>query len=392
MPPAVIQTTHYVMAHPNGAIPPLQFVQQHVVLPYPYSVGQPGPYQSFLQPQFYPHNMIVNGLNGARVPQPQPQLPGFITPRLPSAITPSSQYLPLDYYSTTPPPPLESPQPGYYSTTPPPPLIIAQQEEIISPSAAFVKQTSQQFLPKNLTNTVNGSPNSSSRPLVTTVPSSSAVVVETSKILVDPLKKEYIETSKIWEPVKKEYKRRTLNKDVEYDLVICYIKDPEEFYVRVQESEREFVDLMLKMNDYYSNTKKQRSELKNLNVGSPCVVLHRTDEDSVWYRCVIKQIKENDDVLIRYVDYGNDEIVSKKDLADIEEQFLNVELFAVHSCLYDLPPRFYWSEDDVQIFQQLVLNKQFKGVLIEVDDVCCWKLFEDSSKKRSLAELVLENV
>lgn len=185
----------------------------------------------------------------------------------------------------------------------------------------------------------------------------------------------------------RQYKRRTLKKRSRYDLVICYIKDPEEFYVRLHETEPDLMDLMMRMNDYYRS--EHRRDLVNYSIGTPCIVLHKTEEESLWYRGLVKQNTQKG-VVIKFVDYGNDQVVMKNELAMIDDQFMSQELFAVQSCFRDMQKGFY-SDDEIRIFQSLVLNKQFKGVLIDVDEVCAWELFDQSTKK-SVTELLRDKL
>jgi len=78
--------------------------------------------------------------------------------------------------------------------------------------------------------------------------------------------------------------------------------------------------LCLNLFQHYSNPSIAHPSTEQLAIGLYFACQY--SEDNGWYRVQIESFKKNDLVIVRYIDYGNTEVVSMSRLRPLDKDFL----------------------------------------------------------------------
>nr|XP_033795375.1 tudor domain-containing protein 6 isoform X2 [Geotrypetes seraphini] len=139
---------------------------------------------------------------------------------------------------------------------------------------------------------------------------------------------------------------------------VSYVETPGMFWCQLIRSANELKWLMQKIQDYCKNMVCPYKYNR-------LVCLAKYSEDGKWYRALITSRMPNggassiEHVEVRYVDYGNKETVSVKDLCLIHKDFLQLNAQAFRCSLYNLVEPcgndpLDWDEETVLAFQDFV--------------------------------------
>lgn len=184
--------------------------------------------------------------------------------------------------------------------------------------------------------------------------------------------------SQVQENVKKDSKKQN---NVHYEIkiketpkvgeecVVSHIESPDEFYIHVDDTES--IEKFSTDLNYYC----RRIEIINYaskeealaKLGKFCLALIKYES---WYRVEILKNEENEDVLVRLVDYGNKELVSYKNLLNLTEELSSVPMLAIR-CHFPLlyPPGSTrlqklstWPITSIEVFNSFCESTSFKIV------------------------------
>ncbi|XP_014900531.1 RING finger protein 17 isoform X1 [Poecilia latipinna] len=146
----------------------------------------------------------------------------------------------------------------------------------------------------------------------------------------------------------------------ELDAVVSHINSLSDFYIQLVDN-MESLLLSAKLQDYYSALKDDEFRVYCPVIGQACVARF---EDKLWYRAQVISHPGGRKVEVRYVDFGNKQVLSVSDLRKIKDEFFALPAMAVHCCLADVTPLDgeSWSEACTKRFislahQQLVTVK-----------------------------------
>uniref|UniRef100_A0A3B3Z2J9 Tudor domain-containing protein n=1 Tax=Poecilia mexicana TaxID=48701 RepID=A0A3B3Z2J9_9TELE len=146
----------------------------------------------------------------------------------------------------------------------------------------------------------------------------------------------------------------------ELDAVVSHINSLSDFYIQLVDN-MESLLLSAKLQDYYNALKDDEFRVYCPVIGQACVARF---EDKLWYRAQVISHPGGRKVEVRYVDFGNKQVLSVSDLRKIKDEFFALPAMAVHCCLADVTPldRESWSEACTKRFislahQQLVTVK-----------------------------------
>ncbi|KAJ6659608.1 hypothetical protein lerEdw1_018577 [Lerista edwardsae] len=137
------------------------------------------------------------------------------------------------------------------------------------------------------------------------------------------------------------------------DVVVSYTESPSLFWCQLVQSSQDLKTLMVKIQDYCINS-AQPHDWPNP------VCLAKYDIDGKWYRALIVNVMpQREEVEVAYVDYGNKELVSRKNLRAARAEFLQLRAQAFRCSLYNLiQPNsrdpFVWDEKGTEAFQEFV--------------------------------------
>ncbi|XP_038253026.1 tudor domain-containing protein 6 isoform X2 [Dermochelys coriacea] len=136
-------------------------------------------------------------------------------------------------------------------------------------------------------------------------------------------------------------------------VVISYVESPGYFWCQLSRNNQELKTLMAEIQDYCKTSTQPH------HWASP-VCLAKYSEDEKWYRAlIISGERSTEQVEVIYVDYGNKEMVSVKNLCSINANFLKLKAQAFRCSLYNLiqpngQDPFIWDEKAILAFQEFV--------------------------------------
>ncbi|XP_067401015.1 tudor domain-containing protein 6 isoform X2 [Emydura macquarii macquarii] len=136
-------------------------------------------------------------------------------------------------------------------------------------------------------------------------------------------------------------------------VVVSYVESPGYFWCQLSRNNQELKTLMAEIQEY-CKASAQPHHWSNL------VCLAKYSEDEKWYRAlIISGVLSTEHVEVIYVDYGNKELVSVKNLRSINANFLKLKAQAFRCSLYNLiQPKgndpFDWDEKAILAFQEFV--------------------------------------
>ncbi|XP_005297429.2 tudor domain-containing protein 6 isoform X2 [Chrysemys picta bellii] len=136
-------------------------------------------------------------------------------------------------------------------------------------------------------------------------------------------------------------------------VIISYVESPGYFWCQLRRNNQELESLMAEIQDYCKTSAQPHCW------ASP-VCLAKYSEDEKWYRALIISGEcSTEQVEVIYVDYGNKELVSVKNLCSINANFLKLKAQAFRCSLYNLiqpngQDPFVWDEKAIQAFQEFV--------------------------------------
>ncbi|XP_073330079.1 RING finger protein 17 isoform X2 [Pagrus major] len=124
--------------------------------------------------------------------------------------------------------------------------------------------------------------------------------------------------------------------NTELNAVVSHINNPADFYIQLVEN-MESVLLSAKLQDCYNATVAGGDDLSVYCpvIGQAYVARYN---DKLWYRAQVIGHPGGKKVEVRYVDFGNKDILSVSDLRKIKDEFFALPSMAMHCCLSDVVP------------------------------------------------------
>ncbi|GFY41217.1 tudor domain-containing protein 1 [Trichonephila inaurata madagascariensis] len=119
------------------------------------------------------------------------------------------------------------------------------------------------------------------------------------------------------------------------DMIVTYGLNPAEVFCQLKSFEKNFKKMMFDMQDYYNKESGGEALIDRPHQGMICVC--QFSLDSAWYRGEIKKVEKNS-LVVLYVDYGNSEIVDKKNVRSINQDFTLLPIQGIKCCLKGIKP------------------------------------------------------
>ncbi|XP_043533014.1 tudor domain-containing 6 isoform X2 [Chiloscyllium plagiosum] len=171
-------------------------------------------------------------------------------------------------------------------------------------------------------------------------------------------------------------KNANLKLNAFYDVLVEFVKDPSEFWIRTMETASEFEKLMNSIAKKYANVGRNEGLVKKPEPGLLCCAKFKAD--NLFYRAVITEILDGH-FRVFFIDYGNMEVVDWHDVKVLLPEYRKLPALAVKCCLADLTPKDgSWSREAIAYFEKAVfekhlvvhvLEKEMDKYLIELLDV-----------------------
>ncbi|CAH0388599.1 unnamed protein product [Bemisia tabaci] len=167
------------------------------------------------------------------------------------------------------------------------------------------------------------------------------------------------------------------NSDGFMQVYVSAVCNPSLFWVQMITRKSVDLDRLVdEMTEFYNveeNRASQAVDLKTLEVGLQ--VASRFSMDKKWYRAEIVEIvqdeynPEDSKIEVFYVDYGNSDNHSIKDLCLLKPEFLRLTFQAIACCLDNVQPKDAdtWSEEATDCFEALTYACQWKPLMARVN-------------------------
>ena len=150
-----------------------------------------------------------------------------------------------------------------------------------------------------------------------------------------------------------------------YEAVVTAVNSPLDFYSHVYQTQ-DSLDALMDEIDRYCGSAFPPPSSHVWKKGD--YVLARFTDDEGWYRALITEVLKNGAVVqVRYVDYGNVEVLASSVLRFITPEFCKLPCQAIKCCL-EGAQHFTFTKDSSDVFNHLLLNQEFQLQCVSVGD------------------------
>ena len=172
-----------------------------------------------------------------------------------------------------------------------------------------------------------------------------------------------------------------------HEVFVSHVESPSSFWLQLASSDEALNTLAEKLEATYSSGAVTLT-LVEPATGMQCCA--KFSEDEQWYRGIVQSVDPNG-VDVRFVDYGNSEVVDRKDIKVLSQELANLPAQSIKCELLNgrPPARSDWSENDIAAFSELVLDKSLYAEFVSRDgrgwQVRLWEGETDIAKQLTAA-------
>ena len=140
----------------------------------------------------------------------------------------------------------------------------------------------------------------------------------------------------------------------EVDVYVTNVVSPSDFYIQTASVESQLTELADQLIEQYDSPDACELKLADVTVGGLCCARYSADE--AWYRAVVEDVGD-DTVSVRFVDYGNSDVISRADVRRLTDRFTTIPacawrcLLAVDSA--QPSSAICWTDEQQQKFVEL---------------------------------------
>jgi len=135
-------------------------------------------------------------------------------------------------------------------------------------------------------------------------------------------------------------------------VLVTAFASKSEFFCQLLSNDSDLTNFMHDLDSYYTPLGPNDMACSHLSVGS--YACGQFTENDCWYRVVIQDVKSKKEVLVMYVDYGNQEVLPLARIKRLTPQFMQYPTQAVKCSLFGVDDNSIADE-----FTELLLNKEF---------------------------------
>ncbi|XP_037007737.2 tudor domain-containing protein 15 isoform X2 [Artibeus jamaicensis] len=149
--------------------------------------------------------------------------------------------------------------------------------------------------------------------------------------------------------------------DTAYIASVAYVLNPSNFWVRINEHQNEFQDVMKNINKFYDIHENDELILRNPEPGLFCCA--RYSKDRCFYRAVVTEINGSK-IDVYFLDYGNTDSIPSFDARTLLPEFCELPALAMCCSLAHIfPVEDIWVKAATDYFKKIILNKE---ILLQV--------------------------
>ncbi|XP_026733663.1 maternal protein tudor-like isoform X2 [Trichoplusia ni] len=134
-------------------------------------------------------------------------------------------------------------------------------------------------------------------------------------------------------PLTTQFVEPTVEIGAQHEVSVTWIISPDSFYTQIMSLQPKFLEMMHKIPELYKGVKSYTGDVP---VGGS--VLARYPVDGVLYRATIVCVQPFSKFIVRYVDFGNKQLVDAKDIWQLDRQLMDLPKMAVHCSLVGVMP------------------------------------------------------
>ncbi|KPJ08016.1 Maternal protein tudor [Papilio machaon] len=131
-----------------------------------------------------------------------------------------------------------------------------------------------------------------------------------------------------------QYAEQTIEANAQHEVSVTWIISPENFHTQILSLQPKFLEMMHSIPELYKGVKSYTGIVP---VGAS--VLARYPADGVLYRATVVSVQPFSKFIVRYVDFGNKQLVDAKDIWQLDRQLLELPKMAVHCSLIGVAPK-----------------------------------------------------
>ncbi|XP_019337531.1 RING finger protein 17 isoform X2 [Alligator mississippiensis] len=166
----------------------------------------------------------------------------------------------------------------------------------------------------------------------------------------------------------------------EVSIVVCHVNSPNDFYLQLLES-LDLVMLLKRIEEVYKNEDGENLEILCPIQGQTCIAKF---EDGDWYRAQVIGLPGNQEIEVKYVDFGNTAKITLREMRKIKDEFLSHPAKAIRTKLAYIEPykgANEWSSKAKERFEEMTCDKSMACSVVSIlqNDVLCVELFDSSS-------------
>lgn len=142
---------------------------------------------------------------------------------------------------------------------------------------------------------------------------------------------------------------------------VVYVKDPSLFYIQRVDCYAELESLSNEIAQYCADCAGQ---LYQKSYQSGDFVLAQYESDVTWYRAHVLEQVSVDSFLVKFIDYGNKETVTSKNMIMCPGNFLELPVQAIAVSLAQVPSREGWPDEYSKCIVELTEGKELQATVV----------------------------
>ncbi|KAM6283465.1 RING finger protein 17 [Spheniscus humboldti] len=153
----------------------------------------------------------------------------------------------------------------------------------------------------------------------------------------------------------------------EVSVVVCHVNSPSDFYLQLRGS-LDSLDLPKKIQEVYKHEYGKNLEIVCPVEGQACIA---KQEDGNWYRAQIIGLPSCQEVMVKYVDFGNIANLTLKDIRRVKKEFLSFPEKAIRCRLAFIEPykgANEWNREAKERFEEMTEDKLMLCSVVEILD------------------------
>lgn len=165
------------------------------------------------------------------------------------------------------------------------------------------------------------------------------------------------------DPLKVDFPIKNIEMEIDtaYIASVAYVLNPSNFWVRINEHQNEFQDVMKNINTFYDTHENDELVLRNPEPGVFCCA--RYSKDRCFYRAVVTEISGSK-IDVYFLDYGNTDSIPFFDVRTLLPEFCELPALAMCCSLAHIfPVEDIWVKAATDYFKKIILNK---AILLQV--------------------------